>query len=183
MTLPADSAEKPIADDNAPHILVIDDDSRIRNLLSRYLGEHGFRVTAAANAEDARRRLAGLAFDLLIVDVMMPCESGLDLRVGRLRRHFSRCRPDDCGHASALCRGNCKMNIVVEVAKELLGMFLADARLTMLILVLVVLVALVAGLMFVLHVEPVVGGCVLVFGCLGILIEATVREARRRRLP
>jgi len=70
---------KVVADDNAPHILVIDDDSRIRSLLSRYLGEHGFRVTAAANAEDARRRLAGLAFDLLIVDVMMPGESGLDL--------------------------------------------------------------------------------------------------------
>jgi hypothetical protein len=72
------------------------------------------------------------------------------------------------------------MSIVVEVAKELLGMFLADARLTVLILV---LVALVAGLIFVLHVEPVLGGCVLVVGCLGILIEATVREARRRRSP
>ena len=69
----------PVADDNAPHILVIDDDSRIRTLLSRFLGEHGFRVTAAANAEDARRRLVGLAFDMLIVDVMMPGESGLDL--------------------------------------------------------------------------------------------------------
>jgi len=70
---------KPITDDNAPHILVIDDDSRIRTLLSRYLGEQGFRVTAAAHAEDARRRLAGLAFDLLIIDVMMPGENGLEL--------------------------------------------------------------------------------------------------------
>jgi two-component system phosphate regulon response regulator OmpR len=65
--------------DTAPHILVIDDDSRIRDLLSRYLGGNGFRVTAAANAGDARRRLAGLAFDLLIVDVMMPGESGMEL--------------------------------------------------------------------------------------------------------
>lgn len=65
--------------DTAPHLLVIDDDNRIRTLLARYLGEHGFRVTSAANAEEARRRLAGLAFDLLIVDVMMPGESGMEL--------------------------------------------------------------------------------------------------------
>ena len=66
-------------DDSAPHLLVIDDDSRIRDLLSRYLGERGFRVTAASDAGDARRRLAGLEFDLLIVDVMMPGETGLEL--------------------------------------------------------------------------------------------------------
>jgi two-component system phosphate regulon response regulator OmpR len=65
--------------DDAPHLLVVDDDSRIRSLLSRYLGEHGFRVTSAADAADARRRLGGLAFDLLIVDVMMPGESGMEL--------------------------------------------------------------------------------------------------------
>jgi two-component system phosphate regulon response regulator OmpR len=70
--------ERPLTDD-APHILIIDDDSRIRSLLSRYLGEHGFRVTSAANAEEARRRLGGLAFDLLIVDVMMPGEDGMAL--------------------------------------------------------------------------------------------------------
>ncbi len=65
--------------DDAPHLLVIDDDKRIRALLSRYLGDHGFRVTDAANAAEARHRLAGLAFDLLIVDVMMPGEDGLAL--------------------------------------------------------------------------------------------------------
>jgi two-component system phosphate regulon response regulator OmpR len=65
--------------DDAPHLLLVDDDSRIRTLLSRYLGEHGFRVTSAADAADARRRLGGLAFDLLIVDVMMPGESGMEL--------------------------------------------------------------------------------------------------------
>jgi two-component system phosphate regulon response regulator OmpR len=70
--------EKPVTDD-APHLLIVDDDSRIRSLLSRYLGEHGFRVTGAANAAEARRRLAGLAFDLLIVDVMMPGEDGMNL--------------------------------------------------------------------------------------------------------
>jgi two-component system, OmpR family, phosphate regulon response regulator OmpR len=65
--------------DNAPHLLVVDDDSRIRTLLVRYLGEHGFRVTSACDAADARRRLDSLAFDLLIVDVMMPGENGVDL--------------------------------------------------------------------------------------------------------
>jgi two-component system phosphate regulon response regulator OmpR len=76
ITKPA--GETPITD-NAPHLLVIDDDRRIRTLLARYLGEHGFRVTSAANAAEARRRLAGLAFDLLIIDVMMPGETGLEL--------------------------------------------------------------------------------------------------------
>lgn len=70
--------DTPVKDD-APHLLVIDDDSRIRTLLARYLGEHGFRVTSASDAADARRRLGGLAFDLLIVDVMMPGENGMDL--------------------------------------------------------------------------------------------------------
>ena len=65
--------------DDAPHLLVIDDDKRIRELLARYLGDHGFRVTMAANAAEARQRLGGLAFDLLIVDVMMPGEDGLAL--------------------------------------------------------------------------------------------------------
>ena len=70
--------EKPVTDD-APHLLIVDDDSRIRSLLSRYLGEQGFRVTSAATAADARRRRAGLALDLLIVDVMMPGEDGMNL--------------------------------------------------------------------------------------------------------
>ncbi len=68
-----------IPDDNAAHLLVVDDDNRIRDLLARYLGSNGFRVTAAADAADARRQIAGMAFDLLIIDVMMPGESGLEL--------------------------------------------------------------------------------------------------------
>ena len=74
----APEKEAPLSDD-APHLLVIDDDKRIRVLLSRYLGDHGFRVTIAGNAAEARLRLAGLAFDLLIVDVMMPGEDGMAL--------------------------------------------------------------------------------------------------------
>jgi two-component system phosphate regulon response regulator OmpR len=64
--------------DEAPHLLVVDDDLRIRTLLTRFLGSHGFRVTAAASAEEARRQLAAMTFDLLVVDVMMPGESGLE---------------------------------------------------------------------------------------------------------
>lgn len=61
-----------------PHILVVDDDRRLRQLLSRYLAENGFRVTTAADAAQARARMAGLDFDLLVLDLMMPGENGLD---------------------------------------------------------------------------------------------------------
>jgi two-component system phosphate regulon response regulator OmpR len=61
------------------HILVIDDDRRIRELLKSYLTEHGFRVTLAGDAREAREKMRGLAFDLLILDVMMPGENGIDL--------------------------------------------------------------------------------------------------------
>jgi len=67
-----------ILEDDAAHILVIDDDSRIRSLLSRYLAENDFRVSTAADALEARRQLKGLSFDLLVVDVMMPGENGTD---------------------------------------------------------------------------------------------------------
>jgi len=65
--------------DDAPHLLVVDDDSRIRNLLSRFLFAEGYRVTTAETAADARVKLGGLRFDLLILDVMMPGETGFDL--------------------------------------------------------------------------------------------------------
>jgi len=64
--------------DDAPHILLIDDDRRIRQLLSRYLLEHGYRVTTAESAFVAEARMQGLAFDLLILDVMMPGRSGFE---------------------------------------------------------------------------------------------------------
>ncbi|EFI52885.1 MULTISPECIES: hypothetical protein [Bacteria] len=70
------------------------------------------------------------------------------------------------------------MSILVDVAKELLGMFLADARLATATLLLVAIVAaLLAG-----HVEPLLGGAVLLLGCLALLVEATVREARHRSI-
>jgi two-component system phosphate regulon response regulator OmpR len=61
------------------HVLVVDDDKRLRDLLRRYLSDQGFRVTIATDAADARRKLAGLDFDLLVLDIMMPGENGLDL--------------------------------------------------------------------------------------------------------
>ena len=65
--------------DDAPHILLVDDDSRIRALLTRFLMKEGYRVSAAEDAAQARTRMEQLQFDLLILDVMMPGESGLDL--------------------------------------------------------------------------------------------------------
>ncbi len=65
--------------DDLPHVLVVDDDSRLRALLNRYLSENGFRVTEAADADEARRRLGVLTFDLIVLDVMMPGETGLEL--------------------------------------------------------------------------------------------------------
>jgi two-component system phosphate regulon response regulator OmpR len=67
------------------HILVVDDDERLRRLLVRYLSDHGFRVTAAADAAEARACLRSLRPDLMILDVTMPGETGLDL-VDDLRR-------------------------------------------------------------------------------------------------
>jgi two-component system, OmpR family, phosphate regulon response regulator OmpR len=61
------------------HLLVVDDDERLRALLQKYLSTNGFRVSAAADALEARALMKGMAFDLLIVDVMMPGENGLEL--------------------------------------------------------------------------------------------------------
>ncbi|HEU0222514.1 MAG TPA: response regulator, partial [Paracoccaceae bacterium] len=61
------------------HLLVVDDDERIRQLLSRFLARNGFWVTPARDAAHARRLLQGLEFDLLVLDVMMPGEDGFSL--------------------------------------------------------------------------------------------------------
>jgi two-component system, OmpR family, phosphate regulon response regulator OmpR len=62
-----------------PHLLVVDDDARLRELLRRYLADSGFRVTTAGDAGGARANLASFSFDLMVLDVMLPGESGLDL--------------------------------------------------------------------------------------------------------
>lgn len=80
MTQFAALAKKPACPaDDAPHLLLVDDDRRIRDLLSRFLASEGYRVTTAKSAADARGKLNGLNFDLLILDVMMPGETGFDL--------------------------------------------------------------------------------------------------------
>ncbi len=74
-------------------ILVVDDDARLRGLLQRYLGEHGFRVSVAGDAAEARDRLRFLDPDLIVLDVMMPGESGIALTEA-LRARGSGARGD-----------------------------------------------------------------------------------------
>jgi len=78
MTQATHSASAAVAD-NAPHILVVDDDQRIRDLLGRFLRDNGYRVTTAEDAAVARASMRGLSFDLIILDIMMPGEDGLSL--------------------------------------------------------------------------------------------------------
>jgi two-component system phosphate regulon response regulator OmpR len=79
---PAPGASDPAAlPKEPPHILVVDDDTRLRELLGKYLFDNGFRVTTAEDAAAARAQLRSFAFDLIILDVMMPGESGMELTV------------------------------------------------------------------------------------------------------
>lgn len=77
--LQPDEPEKIPMPDDAPHILVVDDDERIRDLMSSYLLANGFRVSQAGDGAAALTRLQGLAFDCIILDVMMPGKSGFDI--------------------------------------------------------------------------------------------------------
>lgn len=74
----AAGARAAAASGETPHVLVVDDDARLRRLLHRYLGDNGFLVATAADAADARAKLAHLAFDVMVLDAMMPEESGID---------------------------------------------------------------------------------------------------------
>ncbi|MGO9816585.1 MAG: response regulator transcription factor [Acidocella sp.] len=67
---------------DAPHILLVDDDARLSQLAARFLAEQGFRVTQAGSAAEARDKLRFLDFDLMVLDVMMPGETGLELTSG-----------------------------------------------------------------------------------------------------
>jgi two-component system, OmpR family, phosphate regulon response regulator OmpR len=64
--------------DHAPHVLVVDDDRRLRDLLTRFLTENGYRVTAAGSAAEARAKAGNFVFDALVLDVMMPGETGFE---------------------------------------------------------------------------------------------------------
>src|SRR5947209_15492750 len=74
----ATKTESAVPADDAPHLLIVDDDRRIRALLSRFLLSEGYRVTTAESAMEARAKLGGLRFDLMILDVMMPGETGFE---------------------------------------------------------------------------------------------------------
>lgn len=65
-----------------PHILVVDDDNRLRDLLQKYLSDNGYIVLTATGAEDAREKLTSFVFDLIVLDLMMPGESGLEFAAG-----------------------------------------------------------------------------------------------------
>lgn len=65
--------------DPAPHLLIVDDDERIRDLLRKFLARHGFLVSVARDAAHAQRILSGLEFDLIVLDVMMPGMDGVSL--------------------------------------------------------------------------------------------------------
>jgi two-component system phosphate regulon response regulator OmpR len=67
------------ANQSGRHLLVVDDDIRLRRLLQRYLTEHGYHVTAAADAAEAKAALKNFAFDLMVLDVMMPGQDGISL--------------------------------------------------------------------------------------------------------
>jgi len=70
----------------AAHILVVDDDARLRELLQEYLSRAGFRVTTAPSAADARTKMETLTFDLVVLDLMMPGETGLEFAAALRRR-------------------------------------------------------------------------------------------------
>jgi two-component system phosphate regulon response regulator OmpR len=81
------SAElRPELPDHAPHVLVVDDDRRLRELLSRFLTRNGYRVTTAASAAEARAKTESMLFDALVLDVMMPGENGFEY-MRRVRTH------------------------------------------------------------------------------------------------
>ncbi len=89
-----------------PHILVVDDDNRLRRLLKKFLVETGYMVAVAANAEEARRQMGVFQFDLLVVDVMMPGEDGLSLtRSVRLENTVPILMLTAMGEASDRIRG------------------------------------------------------------------------------
>jgi two-component system, OmpR family, phosphate regulon response regulator OmpR len=80
------SPRLPTLPDDAQHILVVDDDTRLRDLLSRFLAEHGYRVTSASRTQEADHYQSVLQFDAMVLDVMMPSENGFDY-AKRLRAH------------------------------------------------------------------------------------------------
>jgi two-component system, OmpR family, phosphate regulon response regulator OmpR len=84
-SLPSNPLPRRTPADDASHLLIVDDDTRIRSLLSQFLRTNGYRVTTADSAIEARKHMEGLAFDLIVLDVMMPGENGFQF-AERLRQ-------------------------------------------------------------------------------------------------
>ena len=85
-TMMPEAKEADDADKTVQHLLIVDDDTRIRTLLQRYLSENGYRVTAAKDAAEARQLMTSLDFDFIVLDVMMPGEDGFSLTQGDPRK-------------------------------------------------------------------------------------------------
>ena len=73
---------------NLPHILLVDDDKKILELINDYLNKNNFRVMTAENASIAREKIENIEFDLIILDIMMPGESGLNLTDSLKKNNF-----------------------------------------------------------------------------------------------
>ena len=73
-------------DDFIAHILVVDDDDGIRSLVKKYLNENNFLISTAENAEDAKKKIELIKFDLIILDIMMPGKSGLEFIQENIKR-------------------------------------------------------------------------------------------------
>ena len=73
---------------NLPHILIVDDDKRILELINDYLIKNNFMVSIANNAMEARKKIENIEFDLIILDIMMPGESGLKLTSSLKKNNF-----------------------------------------------------------------------------------------------
>ncbi len=86
-------ATRPDIPDHAPHVLVVDDDRRLRDLLARFLSEHGYRVTTAASANEARVKGEMLVVDAIVLDVMMPRVDGWEMLRRVRERHGTETIP------------------------------------------------------------------------------------------
>ena len=109
---------------DGPHILLIDDDIRLRELLHKYLSENNFRVTAADNAIVARGQMKRVYFDLLVLDLMMPGENGLEFAKSiRSMNNLSRDVP-------ILIVGNVPSDGILIIAKSIFGSFATNFAMT-----------------------------------------------------
>ena len=83
------------------HILVVDDDDRIRDLVKQYLNENNYLVTTAISAEDAQKKVEIIKFDLIVLDIMMPGKSGLEFTTDNKNKLYNLVRNGPFNHPGA----------------------------------------------------------------------------------